>query len=126
MADTDVKIGPTFGAELIAAGLGGLPFSWGSDGSFEPADLSSLSAAQKAGVLAVYAAHNPVASLTAAAFAALRARRDALLAACDWTQLGDVPDNITKTAWAAYRQALRDLPDNTTDPADPAWPTVPT
>jgi hypothetical protein len=25
----------------------------------------------------------------------------------------------------AYRQALRDLPENTTDPANPVWPTKP-
>jgi hypothetical protein len=28
----------------------------------------------------------------------------------DWTQLEDSP--VTKSAWATYRQALRDLPDN--------------
>jgi hypothetical protein len=44
-----------------------------------------------------------------------RARRNTLLAECDWTQLPDVPA-ATKTAWAPYRQALRDLPE------DPAWP----
>ena len=34
--------------------------------------------------------------------------RDRLLVACDWTQLPDTPAD--KTAWAAYRQALRDFP----------------
>jgi hypothetical protein len=34
--------------------------------------------------------------------------RNAQLAASDWTQLPDAPTD--KTAWAAYRQALRDLP----------------
>lgn len=29
------NIGPTFGDEVIAAGLGGLPFSWGSDGDIQ-------------------------------------------------------------------------------------------
>jgi len=28
-------------------------------------------------------------------------------------------------AWATYAQALRDLPGNTADPADPEWPAVP-
>ena len=30
-----------------------------------------------------------------------------------------------KTPWATYRQALRDLPANTSDPANPTWPTKP-
>lgn len=30
-----VAIGPSFGAEVIAAGLGGLPFSWGEDGDIQ-------------------------------------------------------------------------------------------
>ena len=31
-----------------------------------------------------------------------------------------------QTAWATYRQALRDLPENTTDPFNPVWPVKPT
>ena len=38
----------------------------------------------------------------------LRAHRDRLLAASDWAMASDAPTN--KTAWATYRQALRDLP----------------
>jgi hypothetical protein len=34
--------------------------------------------------------------------------RNAELFATDWTQLPDTP--VDKTAWATYRQALRDLP----------------
>ncbi len=34
--------------------------------------------------------------------------RNAELNRTDWTQLSDAP--IDKTAWATYRQALRDLP----------------
>jgi hypothetical protein len=62
---------------------------------------------------------------TADAWTALRAQRDALLAACDYTQLPDVPDGATKAAWATYRQALRDLPANTPDPTIPYWPAAP-
>lgn len=29
------------------------------------------------------------------------------------------------TAWAVYAQALRDLPANTVDPANPVWPEAP-
>lgn len=53
----------------------------------------------------------------------IRTRRDALLAPTDWTQLPDVP-LATKEAWAAYRQALRDITLQT-DPHNIIWPTPP-
>jgi len=31
----------------------------------------------------------------------------------------------TKTAWSNYRKALRDLPANVADPANPTWPEKP-
>ncbi|TQS74023.1 hypothetical protein ERN12_05905 [Rhodobacteraceae bacterium] len=62
----------------------------------------------------------------AAAWAGLRAERDARLRACDWTQSPDVPITAERrAAWAAYRQALRDMTDTTADPAAPAWPDPP-
>jgi len=58
------------------------------------------------------------------AVSALRRKRNRLLAETDWTQSRDVtlPNDAE---WAAYRQALRDLPANTEDPANPVWPTKP-
>lgn len=53
----------------------------------------------------------------------LRLRRDQMLAACDWTQVADAP--IDQAAWAAYRQALRDLPAMTSDPREVIWPEEP-
>jgi len=53
-----------------------------------------------------------------------RAKRDQLLAACDWTQLNDIP-LATKKAWLRYRQALRDLTDQPGFPAEIQWPTPP-
>ena len=44
---------------------------------------------------------------TDAQAAVVRSQRNDLLATCDWTQLADAP--VDKTAWAVYRQALRDL-----------------
>jgi hypothetical protein len=38
----------------------------------------------------------------------IRLWRNAELARTDWTQVADAP--VDKTAWAIYRQALRDLP----------------
>lgn len=58
--------------------------------------------------------------------AILREERDTRLTACDWSQLPDAPLTAEGlAAWRAYRQALRDLPDNTADPARPDWPTPP-
>ena len=53
----------------------------------------------------------------------LRNERDARLGSSDWTVMADTPTNTA--AWKAYRQALRDLPANTTDPFNPVWPTPP-
>ena len=59
-------------------------------------------------------------------FQALRFKRDRLLAQSDWTQSPDSPLSDTKKQeWATYRQQLRDLPSNTTDPSNPTWPTKP-
>lgn len=57
---------------------------------------------------------------------AARTQRDALLAACDWTQGNDSPLSATdKAAWANYRQALRDVPEQAGFPATITWPSVP-
>lgn len=56
----------------------------------------------------------------------LRSTRDLLLTACDWTQSPDSPlTDAKKAEWATYRQQLRDLPANTSDPANATWPTPP-
>ena len=41
----------------------------------------------------------------------------------DWTQVPDAP--VDAAAWAVYRQQLRDLPANTTDPRNVVWPEPP-
>lgn len=57
---------------------------------------------------------------------ALRAKRNSKLAMSDWTHLSDAPIAAAKLLeWKTYRQALRDLPANTTDPATPAWSAAP-
>ena len=53
----------------------------------------------------------------------LRRQRNQLLAETDWWVFPDSPDATAEQL--AYRQALRDLPANTTDPANPVWPTKP-
>ena len=59
----------------------------------------------------------------ALAWEGLRAQRNRRLAESDWTVLADSPTSTA--AWKTYRQALRDLPANTTDPTSPVWPTPP-
>jgi hypothetical protein len=56
--------------------------------------------------------------------ATLRAERNERLTASDWTQLPDAP-TANAAAWKTYRQALRDLPQRTTYPNAPQWPTAP-
>ena len=56
----------------------------------------------------------------------LRNERDDLLLFSDYTQLADSGLTDSKKAeWVTYRKSLRDLPANTSDPANPTWPTKP-
>ena len=64
-----------------------------------------------------------IAELTEQAWNRLRNDRNSLLAASDWTVLGDSP--TPTAAWKVYRQALRDLPASTSDPLNVVWPTPP-
>jgi hypothetical protein len=49
--------------------------------------------------------------------------RNGELVRTDWTMHTDAPTN--KTAWATYRQALRDLPNQSTDPTKLVFPIAP-
>lgn len=53
----------------------------------------------------------------------VRAQRNIMLSDCDWTQLSDAPGE-SKTEWANYRQALRDITTQD-DPYNVTWPTKP-
>lgn len=65
-----------------------------------------------------------VASRNDAQAAAVRADRNAKLSASDWTQVADAP--VDKAAWAAYRQALRDITAQAGFPWNVTWPEAPT
>lgn len=116
--ENKMKIGSTFGDELAAAGLSDVVATWGDDGSITY--HAGASPEQIAAVEAVLVTHEP----NAARASDLRAQRDALLAACDWTQCRDVPDAVAK-AWQPYRQALRDLSKQAGFPDSITWPVTP-
>lgn len=58
-----------------------------------------------------------------AAAAAVRAERGKLIDATDWTMLTDA--KTVKADWKAYRQALRDVPEQAGFPYAVEWPTPP-
>jgi hypothetical protein len=55
----------------------------------------------------------------------VRTKRNTLLADSDWTQVADAP--VDATAWATYRQGLRDITDHVSFPylTDEDWPVAP-
>jgi hypothetical protein len=53
-------------------------------------------------------------------------KRQKLLLASDWTQIPNNPLTLEKqTAWAVYRQALRDITSQPGYPTNVVWPTQP-
>lgn len=56
----------------------------------------------------------------------LRNQRNFLLSSTDWVVIKarETSTNVP-SAWKDYRQALRDLPANTTDPKNVNWPDLP-
>ena len=56
------------------------------------------------------------------AWSDLRAKRTQLLSDTDYLALSDA---TLSADMRIYRQALRDLPANTSDPANPTWPVKP-
>ena len=67
--------------------------------------------------------HAPVAEFVHTAdqvASGVRKRREGLLSESDWTVMPDSPlTTAKKNQWKTYRQALRDLPANNLDLADP-------
>ena len=96
-----------------------------------PAEHAALLAEQTAGKVLVAGedgrpvAVDPVVSVERRAEHA-RGERDARLRACDWVTLRALEAGATvPAAWAAYRQALRDVPAQGGFPDVIEWPEVP-
>ncbi|HEK0270620.1 tail fiber assembly protein [Pseudomonas aeruginosa] len=67
-----------------------------------------------------------LAAINAQAWELIRAERDRRIAATDYTQMPDSPLTAEqRQAFAAYRQALRDIPQDHDSPDAVAWPDVP-
>lgn len=64
-----------------------------------------------------------IAARDAAKAAEVRADRNRRLLDCDWTQLPDAP--VDRTAWATYRQELREVTNQPGFPWNVVWPTPP-
>ncbi|MDC1342001.1 phage tail assembly chaperone [Oceanospirillaceae bacterium] len=63
------------------------------------------------------------AEILAAKVAKARDKRNSLLSQSDWTQVVDA--TVDQTAWATYRQALRDVPAQAGFPENIDWPVAP-
>jgi hypothetical protein len=90
------------------------------DGSvvFVPVDPDNMDYAEIVEKGMSVAAYTP----PAITWADIRSERDSLLAATDWWAVSDRAMSASETA---YRQALRDVPQNFASPADVVWPTKP-
>jgi hypothetical protein len=62
-------------------------------------------------------------AITAAKAREVRAERNKLLGDTDWTQVSDAP--VDQTAWATYRQSLRDITAQAGFPHSVVWPAKP-
>lgn len=67
-----------------------------------------------------------IASIPAPTEEGIRVERNNLIALSDWSMLPDAPLTVEQVdAWVAYRQALRDVPQQAGFPADVTWPVAP-
>lgn len=72
------------------------------------------------------ASSDEIAERLTAKSAEIRKQRNQLLSESDWTHMSDSPlSESDKTAWAAYRQSLRDLPSAAGFPFTMSWPEKP-
>lgn len=127
---SDLKIASKYDADAPNQPLYGGP--WGDPGQTIhlacPAELDAdcVKVVDVDGALEVQVDVDLAAEKLERQWSSLRQQRNQKLAACDWTQMADAPLNAQdKTAWGLYRQELRDLPENTEDPANPVWPDEP-
>jgi hypothetical protein len=110
--------------EIVAAVEASAPLSKWRKG--KNSAVAALLNQDRTGV-AVESVPEPVApAATESAEVLSRRKRKFLLFSADWTQLVDAPlSDAQRTAWAEYRQALRDVPDQVGFPDQIVWPVIP-
>ena len=70
------------------------------------------------------AEYEPITYTTEQLATLARQRRDVLLKESDFSQLPDIPES-TRLLWMPYRQALRDVPQQSSFPSTIVWPEQP-
>jgi hypothetical protein len=96
--------------------------NWADRGTWRVDFQPAATAPQRAAAANVIATFDP----NAITWAEIRERRNALLAATDWAVIPDSSGtNANRLAWAAYRQALKDIPQTFASPDLVVWPTPP-
>ena len=108
----------TIDCEIEHPAFGWIPFT-ASPEDIEPLGKQVFDAAK--GSASAYAPPPPPSAAVMAEN--VRQQRNTLLSDSDWTQMPDAP--VDKAAWAAYRQALRDIPNQAGFPQDVTWPDKP-
>lgn len=111
------KFGPTFAQELVTAGVGGLPFTWSTDGVFQYDE--SVTAEQREIIEAVAAANNPGAADREAKLSMVRTVRELYLNRIIGIKdaARDAGDTVLVDACKTARQSLLDITNGC--PADP-------
>jgi hypothetical protein len=93
---------------------------------FERQEKLASGVANAAAIAALVQPETPVEKSAEQLAIEIRYARDHQLADTDWTQLPDAPvEPAARTAWAAYRQSLRDITTQNGFPADVVWPLAP-
>ena len=67
---------------------------------------------------------NSINSASISSWDLIKLQRNDLLKESDWTDLPNSPVK-NKEAWLTYRQTLRDLPQNFSEPSEVVWPEKP-
>ena len=55
----------------------------------------------------------------------IRAQRNSLLTASDWSIMADADQKPSKQSWLDYRQSLRNVPQSFSTPEEVVWPNKP-
>jgi hypothetical protein len=120
----DVDIAGTLYRQIHAAGIAIIGLSIG-----DPADKATWTvqpSALQASAQPVIDAFDIPAEELLWQWYVVRTGRDRLLYGCDWTQISGAPLDASETAaWAAYRESLRNVPNDQSDPYNIVWPTPP-